>query len=42
VSLWFRVADLDAARTFYRGKLGFDEAYVDEADRWARLVRGSA
>ena len=42
MSLWFRVADLDAARTFYRGKLGFEEAYVDEADRWARLVRGSA
>ena len=40
--VWFRVRDLDAARTFYRGTLGFDEAYVDEADRWARLVRGSA
>jgi catechol 2,3-dioxygenase-like lactoylglutathione lyase family enzyme len=42
VSIWFRVRDLDADRTFYRGKLGFDEAYVDEADRWARLVRGGA
>ena len=41
-TVWFRVADLDAARTFYRGTLGFDEAYVDEGDRWARLVRGSA
>jgi catechol 2,3-dioxygenase-like lactoylglutathione lyase family enzyme len=42
LSIWFRVRDLDAARTFYRAKLGFDEAYVDEVDRWARLVRGSA
>lgn len=42
MSVWFRVTDLDAARTFYRGTLGFDEAYVDEEDRWARLVRGAA
>lgn len=42
VSIWYRVRDLDAARTFYRGQLGFDEAYVDEGDRWARLVRGDA
>ena len=42
MSIWFRVKDLDAARTFYRGTLGFDEAYVDEDDRWARLVRGGA
>ena len=41
-TVWFRVADLEAARTFYRLTLGFDEAYVDEGDRWARLVRGSA
>lgn len=40
VSIWYRVRDLDAARAFYCGKLGFAEAYVDEADRWARLVRG--
>jgi catechol 2,3-dioxygenase-like lactoylglutathione lyase family enzyme len=41
-TVWFRVADLDAARAFYRGTLGFEEAYVDEADRWARLLRGSS
>ena len=41
-TVWFRVKDLDAARTFYRGTLGFEEAYVDEADRWARLVNGGA
>jgi catechol 2,3-dioxygenase-like lactoylglutathione lyase family enzyme len=40
VSIWYRVRDLDAARAFYRDILGFDEAYVDEGDRWARLVRG--
>jgi catechol 2,3-dioxygenase-like lactoylglutathione lyase family enzyme len=42
VSVWYHVTDLDAARRFYRGMLGFDEAYVDEEDRWARLVRGDA
>jgi catechol 2,3-dioxygenase-like lactoylglutathione lyase family enzyme len=42
VSIWYRVKDLDAARTFYCRTLGFDEAYVDEDDRWARLVRGDA
>jgi len=42
VSIWYRVRDLEAARTFYRQKLGFDEAYVDEEDRWARLTRGNA
>ena len=41
-TVWFRVKDLDAARTFYRRTLGFEEAYVDEADRWARLVHGGA
>jgi catechol 2,3-dioxygenase-like lactoylglutathione lyase family enzyme len=42
VSIWYRVSDLDAARAFYTGKLGFEEAYVDEEDRWARLVHGIA
>ena len=27
-TVWFRVKDLDAARTFYRRTLGFEEAYV--------------
>ena len=39
MSIWYRVKDLEAARAFYRDKLGFDEAYVDDEDRWARLVR---
>jgi catechol 2,3-dioxygenase-like lactoylglutathione lyase family enzyme len=42
MSIWYRVRDLEAARAFYRDKLGFEEAYVDEEDRWARLVRGEA
>jgi catechol 2,3-dioxygenase-like lactoylglutathione lyase family enzyme len=42
MSVWYRVRDLDAARAFYCRKLGFDEAYVDEEDRWARLTRGAA
>ena len=41
MSIWYRVRDLDAARTFYCGTLGFEEAYVDEGDRWARLTRGT-
>ena len=40
LSIWYRVSDLEAARSFYTEKLGFEEAYVDTADRWARLVRG--
>ncbi|HSK17084.1 MAG TPA: VOC family protein [Gaiellaceae bacterium] len=42
MSIWYRVKDLEAARAFYRDTLGFEEAYVDEEDRWARLVRGGA
>jgi catechol 2,3-dioxygenase-like lactoylglutathione lyase family enzyme len=41
MDIWYRVKDLDSARAFYKEKLGFKEAYVDEADRWARVVRGS-
>ena len=41
MSIWYRVRDLEAARTFYSQTLGFEEAYVDEEDRWARLTRGN-
>jgi predicted enzyme related to lactoylglutathione lyase len=41
MSIWYHVRDLEAARTFYRVTLGFDEAYFDEQDRWARLTRGN-
>jgi len=40
VSIWYRVSNLEVARSFYTEALGFQEAYVDEEDRWARLVRG--
>jgi catechol 2,3-dioxygenase-like lactoylglutathione lyase family enzyme len=39
VQIWYSVADLDAARRFYTERLRFDEIYVDEGDRWARLER---
>ena len=36
--IWYRVRDLDAARAFYAGPLGF---IVDElAEDWVRLSRG--
>ena len=38
--VWYFVRDLDAGRAFYTGKLGFNETYVDEDDRWAKLERG--
>jgi catechol 2,3-dioxygenase-like lactoylglutathione lyase family enzyme len=40
VNIWYRVSDLEAARDFYTGTLGFEEVYLDAEDRWARLVRG--
>ena len=40
VQVWYQVRDLDAARAFYTGKLGFAETYLDEEARWARLVHG--
>ena len=38
--VWYRVRDLDAARRWYVEKLGFEETYVDEPGRWAKLERG--
>jgi catechol 2,3-dioxygenase-like lactoylglutathione lyase family enzyme len=36
--IWYRVRDLDAARAFYAGTLGFT---VDElTEDWVRLSRG--
>jgi len=40
VTVWYRVSDLDVARTFYRDTLGFTETYVDGDGQWARLERG--
>jgi catechol 2,3-dioxygenase-like lactoylglutathione lyase family enzyme len=39
VNIWYRVSDLDAARVFYTGRLGFRELYFDEEDRWVRFER---
>jgi catechol 2,3-dioxygenase-like lactoylglutathione lyase family enzyme len=41
VRIWYRVADLDAARAFYEDVLGFTETFVDEEERWASLDRGA-
>jgi catechol 2,3-dioxygenase-like lactoylglutathione lyase family enzyme len=41
VRIWYRVADLDAARAFYRETLGFTETFLDEDERWASLDRGT-
>ena len=38
--VWYSVKDLDAGRAFYKEKLGFEESYVDEDERWAKLERG--
>ena len=37
-TVWYRVRDLDAARRFYREKLGFTETFF-EAGTWSRLER---
>ena len=39
MNIWYRVNDLDAARDFYTRTFGFEQVYLDEEDRWARLVR---
>ena len=39
--IWYRVRDLDAARAFYTGVLGFTESFVDEEERWVSLDRGT-
>jgi catechol 2,3-dioxygenase-like lactoylglutathione lyase family enzyme len=41
VRVWYLVRDLEAARGFYTGKLGFTETYLDEEGRWAKLERGA-
>ncbi|MDQ2981240.1 MAG: VOC family protein [Actinomycetota bacterium] len=37
--VWYHARDLDAARAFYTGTLGFTETYVAD-DGWAKLERG--
>jgi catechol 2,3-dioxygenase-like lactoylglutathione lyase family enzyme len=40
MNVWYHVRDLEAGRAFYREKLGFEETYLDEEGRWAKLERG--
>jgi catechol 2,3-dioxygenase-like lactoylglutathione lyase family enzyme len=37
--VWYHVRDLDAARSFYKERLGFTETFVDEDGRWSQLER---
>ncbi len=37
--IWYHVRNLDEARAFYTGKLGFTETYSAD-DGWAKLERG--
>jgi catechol 2,3-dioxygenase-like lactoylglutathione lyase family enzyme len=37
--VWYHVRDLEAARAFYTGTLGFTETYVAD-DGWAKLEHG--
>jgi catechol 2,3-dioxygenase-like lactoylglutathione lyase family enzyme len=41
-TVWYQVRDLDAARSFYRDKLGFTETYFDGQDNWSRLERNGS
>jgi catechol 2,3-dioxygenase-like lactoylglutathione lyase family enzyme len=37
--VWYQVRVLDAARAFYKDKLGFTETFVDEGGTWVKLER---
>jgi catechol 2,3-dioxygenase-like lactoylglutathione lyase family enzyme len=37
--VWYLVRDLDRGRDFYTRVLGFEETYLDNDDRWAKLER---
>jgi catechol 2,3-dioxygenase-like lactoylglutathione lyase family enzyme len=41
IAVWYHVRDLDEGRRFYGQKLGFEETYLDEEGRWARLRNGT-
>jgi catechol 2,3-dioxygenase-like lactoylglutathione lyase family enzyme len=38
-TVWYHVRDLDAARAFYKDKLGFTETFVDDEGAWTKLER---
>jgi catechol 2,3-dioxygenase-like lactoylglutathione lyase family enzyme len=37
--VWYHVRDLDAARGFYKDKLGFTETFFDDTGKWSQLER---
>lgn len=37
--VWYHVRDLEAARSFYKERLGFMETFVDEDGKWSQLER---
>jgi catechol 2,3-dioxygenase-like lactoylglutathione lyase family enzyme len=37
--VWYQVRDLDAARSFYKDKLGFAETFVGDDGKWSKLER---
>ena len=37
--VWYHVRDFDAARRFYKEKLGFTETFVDDDGGWSKLER---
>ena len=37
--VWYHVRDLDAARAFYKERLGFTETFVDDDAAWSKLER---
>ena len=37
--VWYHVRDLDAARSFYKERLGFTETFVDDDGKWSQLER---
>ena len=39
IAVWYHVRDLDAARSFYKERLGFTETFVDEDGKWSQLER---
>lgn len=40
MTVWYHVRDLQAARAFYRDRLGFLEGYSDDEGAWLKLERG--
>jgi catechol 2,3-dioxygenase-like lactoylglutathione lyase family enzyme len=37
--VWYHVRNVEAARSFYKDKLGFTETFVDDEGNWSKLER---